>query len=429
MLIIIGAGLSGLSCAFKLSRFKDFIVIEKEKKPGGLCRTLQKQGFLFDFSGHLLHLRWKETSQFVLNILDGNVQKIKRNAQIYLKKIYTDYPFQINLYNLPQEIKLKCVRDFIKAQITPNKPDIYNFRNWSESVFGKSISKYFMIPYNEKLYSTPAESFTALWIEKFVPIPSITDVVNGAYIKKIENTGYNYEFYYPLKGGIETLVNKIYENVKEKVLTDSEVIYINFSEKKLKLKNSKIVKYKKLVSTIPLKDLILISDAPSYIKNEAKKLKHNTIYILNIGIKKTHYPQHWIYFPEKNIPFYRAGFYANFSPFMAPEGFSSLYLEFSTNPDNYFDMNYIEKKSINWLKKLGVIKNHKDISVKMWTKIDCAYVIYNRERESAVKKINDFLKHRNALSIGRYGAWKYSFMEENIKDGFEAALNIIKEAR
>ncbi len=422
MLILLGAGLTGLSCALKLSEKKArYIVIEKESKPGGLCRTERKDGFLFDFSGHLLHLRWPQTSSFVKEVLNKNIKKIKRDSKIYLKGRYIDYPFQINLYNLPDKIKNRCVRDLIVSRFENQKTNPLNFKSWSYTVFGKSISECFMIPYNEKLYSFPAEKLTALWIEGFVPIPSLSEVISGAYIKKIEGKGYNSSFYYPLYGGIESLVKRIYEKVKKNIMLQSEVIEVNFRKKKIKLNNSKEIKYSKLVSTIPLKNLILNSDAPDTIKSYAKKLKHNSVHILNLGIKNSTPPYHWIYFAQREIPFYRMGFYTNFSKKLAPPNFSSVYVEFSSKPQENFDKNKAMFQTLKWLKLLGIIRDEKDIITDMWLDIECAYVIYDREREKAVENINNFLKEKDVISTGRYGGWKYSFMEENIKDGFEAA--------
>ncbi len=47
--VIIGAGLTGLVTAFYLAKAgKDFILIEKENRPGGVIKTTSKNGFLFE---------------------------------------------------------------------------------------------------------------------------------------------------------------------------------------------------------------------------------------------------------------------------------------------------------------------------------------------------------------------------------------------
>lgn len=426
MLVIIGAGLSGLACGIKLNNEKRFIIFEKENKVGGLCKTLQKNGFLFDFSGHLLHLRWKETKNFVVNLLKDNLLKINRDSKIYIFDKFIDYPFQINLYRLPQKVKSKCVIDFIKARITNEKINSNNFKEWAYKTFGKSISDYFMIPYNEKLYSCSSNKLTAKWIDGFIPIPNLSDVIKGAYIGKLENIGYNHQFYYPKFGGIQSLIDAIYEEIKQNVILNTKIISVSFKNKTIKLSNGNLVKYSKLISTIPLKELILNSDAPQKIKEFASRLNHNILYILNLGIKKTKIKNHWIYFPQKYIPFYRLGFYTNFSQNMAPKNCSSLYIEFSFDKKETPNLTYLENKVVEILKKLNIIKEENDIITSMWTKIEYPYVIYDKYREDSLKEIFNFLKSNNVMSIGRYGGWKYSFMEENIKEGFETAKSILK---
>lgn len=427
MIIIIGAGLTGLSCAYRLANKKNYLVVEKENVAGGLCRSIEKDGFIFDFSGHLLHLRWKDTERFVKRILKENIQKLERNAKIYFENRFIDYPFQVNLFGLSKKNISSAVRDFIQARINEEKPDPLNFKRWSYQTFGKSISEYFMIPYNEKLFSHPAHKMTALWIERFLPIPSLSDIIKGAYIKKVKNLGYNHYFYYPKYGGISALTQRIYEKVKKNVMLNSQVKYVEFTNKRIHLKDGKVLRYSRLVSTIPLKELILNSDAPSDIKKAATSLINNTVYILNLGINRKMPPIHWIYFPQRDLPFYRVGIYTNFSKHLAPPKQSSLYIEFSTKPKDILDLNKFEKHTIKQLKKLSFLSDENEITTKIWTKIDCAYVIYTPERETSLKKIFDFLNTKGVISTGRYGGWKYSFMEENIKDGFEAAEKVIKE--
>ena len=54
--LIIGAGLTGLSCAYHLGQ--GYVLVEKENEPGGIVRTRNRHnGFLCDGTGHWLHLR------------------------------------------------------------------------------------------------------------------------------------------------------------------------------------------------------------------------------------------------------------------------------------------------------------------------------------------------------------------------------------
>ena len=57
--LIIGAGLAGLSAGYHLGK-KDHIIVEGIERIGGLCKSFQVDGFTFDCTGHLIHFRSEE---------------------------------------------------------------------------------------------------------------------------------------------------------------------------------------------------------------------------------------------------------------------------------------------------------------------------------------------------------------------------------
>src|ERR1035437_10134214 len=100
--IIIGAGFAGLSAGHRLK--KDYLILEKNERPGGLCRTDIVDGFTFDYTGHFLHLRKPETKKFILENSEVPLKSISRKASIYSHGVYTGYPYQVNSFGLPAEI-------------------------------------------------------------------------------------------------------------------------------------------------------------------------------------------------------------------------------------------------------------------------------------------------------------------------------------
>ena len=101
--LIVGGGLAGLAAARTLQGKKRYLLAEKETLTGGLAASVKKNGFTFDYSGHLLHLHWKETGDLILRLLKNNHFKIRRNAWIHLNGAEVPYPFQANLHNLPDK--------------------------------------------------------------------------------------------------------------------------------------------------------------------------------------------------------------------------------------------------------------------------------------------------------------------------------------
>ena len=61
--VILGGGLSGISSAFFLqdkSWIGNITVLEKEAETGGLCRSIRKNGYIYDVGPHILFSKDKE---------------------------------------------------------------------------------------------------------------------------------------------------------------------------------------------------------------------------------------------------------------------------------------------------------------------------------------------------------------------------------
>ena len=106
--LIIGAGLTGLSCSIHLK--SEHLLVEAEMEPGGIVRTRIKHGgFYCDGTGHWLHLRNPEMKAMVYDALGENIIEYTRKARIFSKEVHTLFPFQANLAGLPNEVVLECL--------------------------------------------------------------------------------------------------------------------------------------------------------------------------------------------------------------------------------------------------------------------------------------------------------------------------------
>jgi len=425
--LVIGGGLAGLSAGLALEGKRPYLIAERECRPGGLAATVKKGGFHFDYSGHLLHLRWPETSRLILGALKGNCSRIKRDARIYAHKSWTPYPFQANLSGMPAKVKSECVSGFLKAYAAGSGPGdgTEPFSRWTRRVFGEGISRHFMLPYNAKLWRYPLQRLTTEWCAPFVPMPKPEEVLAGAYGKKAEGLGYNTVFHYPKTGGIGALANAFAAGLGGLRL-GLEVESLDLKKGVAQVRHFGPVHFRRLINTSPLDSFVAMAqDAPVAVRRAAASLRHNTVYVLNLGVRGVKSDMHWGYFPGAEFPFYRAGLASNFSRRLAPRGCASFYIELATAGEA-LDLASAETEILRALKACGLIKNAGQVVEKLWLKIPCAYVVYNRERAAALPVIFDWLKARRARSIGRYGAWKYSFMEESVKEGLEAAAAVLK---
>lgn len=432
---ILGAGLAGLSTAFFLEEKskKDYLILEKEKKVGGLCRREQINGFSFCYGGHLLHFKTKAIKKIVLKVCQNSLRQHQRKALIYLRGKYHPYPFQTHLFGQSPQIVAECLMEFAKVYFQKRKEESKNFYQWIINNFGQGIVKYFMLPYNRKLWTVSPHSLTTDWIDRFIPKPDIKQVFMGALSNQPQGKSYNATFWYPKTGTIEKLPQAFAKRLNQKTIQlNSKVIKINTQKKQIIIKQGdkkRVYFYNNLVSSLPLKKLIaLIKHPPVKIKKLARRLKHNSVYCINLGLNHFNLPKaHWIYFPEKKYCFYRIILDNNFSSFISPPGQSVICTEVSYSQWKRINKRTITTKVINDLIRVGIIKNKKEVEVKKIMNIKYAYVIYDKNYKKAVANIHSWLLKNQVYSIGRYGKWEYSTMEEAIIQGKKIASKLLKK--
>jgi len=193
--------------------------------------------------------------------------------------------------------------------------------------------------------------------------------------------------------------------------------------KKLVFTEKNVYSFVNLINTLSLKKLIeLIKEVPEEIKNAGNKLRYNKICTVLLGINKPNIsPYQWLYIPQKDILPYRISFPMNYSEKMVPKNTSSICAEYSYIGDRNFTDEEIIEKITDDLIKMNLIGNKEEIIFKKLVEINPGYVIFDFNRESNLKLIQNYLKEKNIFSIGRYGAWEYSSMEEAISYGREMA--------
>ena len=427
--LIIGAGLAGLSAAYHLKT--SYALFEKDSEIGGMARSAQKDGYIFDYDGHLLHFRNEYAFNLVSELLNGNMAPHKRNSWIYSKGAFTRYPFQANFYGLPKSVVKDCLMGLIKARI-PSVPPLNsngNFENWIMKTFGEGIANHFMLPYNRKFWTIEPRDMTCEWLDGFVPVPNLEDTVTGAISDNTKPYGYNSRFWYPVKGGISELVRGFSESVRN-VYVNKRAVTIDQYRREIIFEDSTIKKFKNLITTIPLPELsMLLVDMPPDVRHAFSMLRWTSIFVLNLGIKSDNLSErHWVYYPEEDLIFYRVGFPTSFSMDVAPSQRVSIYAEIAYSDTKKIDKEKAMPKAIDDLKRCGIISEESDIEVCLPIDIKYGYALYDSNRKHAVQIIKDYLERFGIYTIGRYGSWKYMSMEDVILEGKQISENVGAES-
>ena len=422
--LIVGAGLAGLSAARCLGS-EPYQLIEQEDRVGGLCRSIRDRGFTFDFTGHLLHMKRPEVRSLVFELMgESSFSQIARRSGVYSHGKYTDYPFQVNMHGLPTRVVRECVMGFVETLQRPTPPNdpTGTFHQWATATFGNGICDHFMLPYNRKVFCCDLDSMTADWVSWSIPKPSWADVVRGAQGSNRKAFGYNATFLYPLAGGIDHLPKAFLRLIRPPSLSTS-LVSVDAEERVARLSDGRSVRYSRMISTIPLPQLIArVEGLPAEVAGAASRLRHVSVLNLNLGFDRPcDVTYQWIYFPEPEFPFYRVGIYSNLSAASVPSAQSAFYVEISHRPGAAVDVESLTKESIAALRRVGLIPADANLCRNRPVRIDSAYVIHDRDRQQWLPQIHEALRRLDILSTGRYGAWEYSAMEDAMWAGWQAA--------
>ncbi|HOX42153.1 MAG TPA: FAD-dependent oxidoreductase [Myxococcota bacterium] len=421
----------GLSCLAAAAGFRgDGLVLEAEARPGGLCRSERLEGFTFDRTGHLLHLRHPRTRGLVEELLGANRVERTRDTWVHSHGVTTRYPFQSNFHGLPTEVAVECLLGVIEAHVRAARrgrhggarpPEPTRFDRWVLERFGPGVARHFMFPYNRKLWTVPPGRLTTEWLGRFVPRPELGEVIRGALSDRPSEAGYNARFLYPRRGGIEALVRALARRVP-RLHCGARVVDIDLRARRLRLADGTQLGFGRLVSAVPLPALVrMCHPLPDGVRAAGRALRWSSVYNLNLGVRERGERRHWVYVPEERFALYRFGYASNFSPAVAPEGWAAVYTEVAFDPRRPPALGDLRARVLRDLVALGVIRSLRDVRVECPLVLEHAYAIYDRARSAAVARALGHFRRREIVPIGRYGRWEYSSMEDALIQGLEAA--------
>jgi len=413
---ILGAGITGLFLAYKLSDNFKVVLIEKEKNIGGMSTSFKHKDFLLDYGPHKIYTELPGIIEEITKLVDLN--KIKKINSIYLEKTYFDFPLQIS--QLLKKIPLKGFKAGL--DIFSNflgKKQETNYENFLINNFGTTIYSLIFKNYAKKIWISP-EKLDIDLAKKRVAISNIFQLLKSILFKDTEKISAEY-FYYP-KISISQLIDSLEKGIKKnngEILTNKKITSIKTKKQvEIKMKNKKI-KSDILVSTIPLTDLTNYLGEDVLINN-AKNLNYNSTNIFYFILKKKKaLKENWIFFPELKIPFHRISEQKSFSDKCCPKEKTALMIETTLDKkykkeikQKLIDLNLIQEKEI------------KEIFIK---KLEKAYPLYTKGYNSYLENILDYLDNEERIYLlGRHGLFNYNNMDQCIDMAKRLAKHLIQ---
>ncbi len=435
--LILGAGPTGLGAAYHLNKLghTEWQLFERNSHVGGLSASfLDDESFTWDIGGHVLFSHYDYFDKAVAEALGDAYYEHQRESWIRILQTWVPYPFQNNVRYLPDQALKQCVDGLRNLSGSP--VNAANFREWMDKVFGDGIVKYFMEPYNRKVWGVPLELMSKAWIAERVSVVDLARIERNI-AEQLDDLswGPNNTFKFPKQGGTGAIYEGISDRFRERISLNHEAVLVDLEARQVRFSNGRIESYDVLINTIPL-DIFVRScgSVPDAVVKATDGLVHNGGLIVGLGFKgRRDDSKCWMYFPESNSPFYRVTNFHNYSPYNVPDGnkeaYFSLMCETTYSSHKPVDKEAIIEETTQGLINSGMINESQrtDIVSTWMIDIPYSYPIPSLERDQALSLIQPYLESHGVYSRGRFGAWKYEIgnMDHSFMQGVEAVDRIL----
>ena len=183
----------------------------------------------------------------------------------------------------------------------------------------------------------------------------------------------------------------------------------------------RMLTYDRLISSIPFPQLLSLCS----VNYDPALYSCNKVLVFNLGFDKKgpERQNNWIYYPDPSLVFHRVGFYDN----ILQQDRMSLYVEIGFGQgDQVPPADTLLERVLDDLRKIGVLTDQR-LEAYNTVLMDPAYVHITHQSETDKAEKMALLSNNDIYSIGRYGAWKYCSLEDNLHDAIQLAEKLSQQ--
>jgi protoporphyrinogen oxidase len=443
--IILGAGPAGLTAAYELSsKGVSCIVIERDSVVGGLAKTVEYKGHLFDLGGHRFYTKVALIERLWHDILGADFLARPRLSRIYYRLRFFDYPLDplnvvrgLGLFEI-----LLCGLSFLRSHMFPQKPET-NLARWVSNRFGRRLFKMFFESYTEKVWGIPCNELSADWAAQRIRGLSFSALIRHALNGHKAQNGKNpiktliREFHYPRRGPgmMWGRIQEILEQRGSQVILNTPVEKILWKEGHITGVEAGGVLYtgKHFINSLAIRDFFKMMDPapPEPVIKTARDLHYRDFITVGLIVRGTNlFPDNWIYVHEPAVQVGRIQNYSNWSREMSPtpDTTSSLGMEYfcfendalwSASDDELLGLARRE------LASLGLVKSADILDGKV-IRVPKAYPVYDDSYRESIQVVREFVQTvPNLQLVGRNGMHRYNNQDHSMLTALMAARNVL----
>jgi protoporphyrinogen oxidase len=449
LILVLGAGPAGLTAAWELQRHgRTCTVLEQEAVVGGLSRTVEQDGFLFDIGGHRFYTRSRLVEKIWKDLLGEDLLTRNRISRIFYRGHFFQYPLDLQnvIAGLGLPEILRCAGSYVWSHVRPCRPED-NFEAWVRNRFGRRLYDIFFRTYTEKVWGMPCANISAEWAAQRIRGLSLRSLVSHALRPNANGNGAPangngtvrsliHTFYYPRRGP-GMLWNRMAELLREnecRVLTQMPVERIRWEPGRILSVRARGQEFKaeSVISTLALRDFVQSLDppAPEWLREAAAALRYRDFLIVTLKIRGANlFPDNWIYVHSPDVSVGRIQNFNNWSPEMSPDPeVTCLGMEyFCSEGDTLWNGSDTELflRARRELEHLGLAQG-REITDGSVLRVRKAYPVYDSNYRNSQQAFRRFLDGIPNLQVaGRNGLHRYNNQDHAMLSGIMAARNLL----
>ncbi len=443
--VIIGGGPAGLTAAYELSKHHvPAVVLEADNVVGGISRTVNYKGYLFDIGGHRFFTKWDEVNQIWKEVLGDKFLARPRLSRIFYRKKFFHYPLQAKnaLFGLGPVETVRIIFSYLRSRLAYYHNE-QNLEQWVSNRFGKRLYEIFFKTYTEKVWGVPCTEIRAEWAAQRIQGLSLTTAIRNALFKQKTTSVKTLinSFHYPERGPgqmWETLTDHLRQQ-NYPVLMQRRVTRIVYDQGGVTcLETDGVNGIERFngtdfICSMPIRDLVNALDPPppAEVMQAANRLRYRDFLIISLVIDRPDViPDNWIYIHEPGVRVGRIQNFKNWSPAMVPDrnktclGMEYFVFEnddlWSSPDDKLIDLAKGE------IAELGLAKPD-EIEDGAVVRMPKAYPMYDQDWVRQVNTVRRYLEKAlpNFQLVGRNGMHKYNNQDHSMMTAMCAARNIL----
>lgn len=434
---IVGAGPSGLTTAYELLRAgQKVLMIERDSRIGGLSKSYNYEGHIFDTGPKRFHTDDPVVLDFIQHVLKNNIIEIGRSTKVHFLDRYFDWPLHSkDILKLPVSTSIKCFIDLIQKRTIKDKTSFHEF---IYSKYGETLYQTFFAPYTSKFLRWDPEDLHADWastginrsvIDDRIKANTLFDIFKAFMLPEKVDTKFLYPAHRGFGGFFEDLASLCQSFDSYQLILDDQISGLENNGQQLNAitKNEESFSCDQLIWSGNIHDLCGMIEGQEIDLHYINTIFYNII-CREQGVENNR--AQWIYVSKGDSLISRITCMKEFAPYTCKNGYYNMICELTDsqiNPKYFSNPQNHTNGILDELIKMSFLKDKNSVEAVHTNAVLDTYPVYHKRYlrgfASALSAVNKFSKRIHLL--GRSGAFWYNNSDHSIRMAIEMAKKLL----